>query len=256
MDLDRKARLHAHARVGGNLHPAMLPHLTTLVLVDVPAFSPTQDVARRIISFIERCAEEQSFARKQAQLDYTLPPGRQGHAATLEASAKHLFALRRIVLELAAPDAASLPHTTTSSWQPHESRSMTDDRDGEVLWNAAASDFSFFGQEENMFPTIDSGRYSSFSGTNETEVVAKRSDQGTSSAPKETPVVDNVGVISQFRQDRILALQRQRDVGNPEAEIEGLWDGVVQVVRFNAAMRGDEQMDYHGNKFTNHYLCR
>ncbi|KAF2213659.1 hypothetical protein CERZMDRAFT_39004 [Cercospora zeae-maydis SCOH1-5] len=240
--------------LGHNLHPAMLPHVKTLVLTDVPRTSTSKDVADRIIRFVEKCAEEASLARKQAELDYALPPGRRGHSATLKHSESKIFALKRLVLEMSQDEAQT--SSKASPWQPQGTRSMTDDRDSEALWNAAATDFSFFGEEENMFPTIEGGRFA-YHGASEKEVNFGQSmNQQPMARPTENTVFDTISAISSFRKDRKRVHEQKVAAGNLEAETEGLWHGVVQVVRVNATMRSDEEMDYYGNKSTNDYLYR
>lgn len=250
---DRKARLAAHKAAGHNFHPAMLPHLTTLVLTDVPPFSEDREVAERIISFINNCAEEAKMARCEANLDYSLPPGRRGHASALRHSATKLFALKRLVLELAP---AGRPSKSGSPWHHLESRSMTEDRDSESLWTAAETDFSFFGAEECVFPTIEAGRSSSQPGVNDKEVYLGQHLSPHTPATSKKPMIDNVALISGFRKERELTHQRKLAIGHEQAETEGFWEGVVQVVRHNNALRNDEELDYYGNTFTNNYLYR
>lgn len=255
MDIERQARLNAHMATVYNLHPAMLPHITTLVLTNVPPFSSSQDVSERIICFVKKCAEEAASARSQAQLDYSLPPGRKGHTSELKQSANKLFALRRLVLEI-SPETGQRS-SKASPWQHHETRSMTNDRDSEALWNAAATDFSFFGDEENMFPTIEGGS-PAYHGAAEKEVdFGQTGDHhNTAQISEEEVNIDTVAAISSFRKERKLAHEHKLAAGNSHAETEGLWDGVVQVVRSHLNMRRDEELDYYGNKYTNHYLYR
>ncbi|KAF7185759.1 hypothetical protein HII31_12861 [Pseudocercospora fuligena] len=252
---ERKARLNAHVLAGRNLHPAMLPHISTLVLTDVPPFSQDRDAADRIICFIKQCAEEASLARKQAELDYSAPPGRKGHATALKHSADKFFALKRLVLEM-APEGGR-PKGKASQWLNQETRSVTEDRDSESLWNAASTDFSFFGEEENMFPTLETGRFAG-SGATEKEVNFGQPIQApVQTRPAPPPRIDNIALLSAFRRDRKLAHQRAVAAArNADVQVEGLWDGVVQVVRSNMTIRSDEEMDYYGNKFINNYLYR
>lgn len=253
MALDRKARLAAHRFSGHSFHPAMLPHVSTLVLTSVPPVSPNSDLANRIICFIKQCAEEASLAILEAKLDYALPPGRRGHTVAVKQSAKKLFALKRLVLELAP---ASASGKLSSPWQHPDTKSLTGDWDSEKLWSAAETDFSFFGDEECVFPTLDNGRSSFVSGVNDKEVSFEQPSLNLAHVPSREQMVDNVAVISNFRKERKLAHQRSLATGQMEHDTEGLWDGVVQVVRHNKALRSDEEMDYYGNLFTNNYLYR
>ncbi|KAK4497656.1 hypothetical protein PRZ48_010309 [Zasmidium cellare] len=252
MATERKARLNAHVLAGHNLHPAMLPHISTLVLTNVPPFSSNHEAADRIICFIKNCAEEARLAHSQAELDYSLPPGRRDHATALKHSAKKIFALKRIVLEMGSEN--DRRNSKASPWQHQDTRSMTEDRDSEALWNAAETDFSFFGDEEVIFPTIESGRFAFQSDDKEVSFGQPvMQQQPTKPVPK--PRIDTIALLSEFRKGRKLAHQRSIDAGNPEAETEGYWAGVVQVVRSNN-MRSDEDTDYYGNMFTNNYLYR
>lgn len=257
MATERTARLNAHIAAGHNLHPAMLPHVQTLVLTDVPSFSPNRDVADRIIGFIKNCAEEASLARKQAALDYSAPPGRRGHASALKDSATKIFALRRLVLELESDEAARR-NSKASPWHHQGTKSMTEDRDSEALWSASETDFSFFGEEECTFPTLETGRFAFYSGAGEKEVSFGQPAPSPLIQKRDIPKVDNIALISAFRKERKAAHQRLVAASaNPEAETEGCWDGLVQVVRSNSVgIRSDEEMDYYGNKFTNNYLYR
>lgn len=252
---ERKARLNAHVQADHNLHPVMLPHISTLVLTDVPPFSSDRSVADRIICFIKNCAQEATLAHSQAKLDYALPPGRKGHVSAVKYSADKLFALKRVVLEM-APEKADRRSSKASPWQHQSTKTMTDDRDTEVLWSAAETDFSFFGEEENMFPTLETGRFA-LSGTTEKEV--SFGQPATSPRPSqvaELPMIDNIALISAFRKERKLAYQRNIVAGNHDPEVEGYWNGVISVVRSNNTVRSDEELDYYGNKFTSNYLYR
>lgn len=253
---ERKARLNAHRSQSHNLHPAMLPHLRTLVITNFPPFSEDGERADRLIRFVKNCAQEAVLARSQARLDYALPPGRKGQTATLRDSANRIFALKKIILEMAPENSFG----QASPWQHISTRSMTEDRDSEALWSAAETDFSFFGEaDECAFPSIETGR---FAGTtsNEKEVSfgngwGTPSPQPQSKAPIK-PRVDNVALLSAFRKERKLAHQRSLAAGALEPEMEGYWDGAIQVVRPSRGFRDGEELDYYGNKFEKNYLYR
>ena len=68
--------------------------------------------------------------------------------------------------------------------------------------------------------------------------------------------IDTIDLISRFRKERKIAHQQNMKPGTDGVETDGYWDGVVQVPRSNFGLRRDEEMDYYGNKFTNHYLYR
>ena len=255
---ERKARLNAHIANKHNLHPAMLPHLTTLVLTDIPPFSPTKEISDRLICFIKQCAQESWLATSQAKLDYAVPPGRTGHATAIKQSADKVFALKRLVLELAPEH--SRRSSRANPWQHTNSKSMTEDRDSESLWSAAETDFSFFGDDDYSFPSLESGRYAHSHRSNEKEVSFGNGFMSQSKAPQpKTPVqprLDTIALLSAFRRERKQAHLRSIAAGAVDPETEGYWEGVVQVVRPSSGLRTDEEMDYYGNRFENGYLYR
>ncbi|TKA71208.1 hypothetical protein B0A55_07650 [Friedmanniomyces simplex] len=256
--MERKARLTAHAIGSHNLHPAMLPHLSTLILTNVPTNAPSNDTSNRLISFIKQCGEESRLAKAQATLDYAIPPGRKGHTSALKHSAHKVFALKRLVLEL---NEAVKPrkNSKASPWQHSTTKSMTGDRDSEALWSAADTDFSFFGEgEESNFPSLEPGAFAhslNFSGkevSSGNESMARPSH--VSAQPTEAKI-DTVAALSAFRRERKLARERGLAAGADDPEIEGYWDGIVQVVRPGSALP-DEELDYYGNTYSAGYLYR
>ncbi|KAK5169011.1 uncharacterized protein LTR77_006320 [Saxophila tyrrhenica] len=255
---ERKARLNAHKANRRNLHPAMLPHVRTLVLTDVPPFAPSKELADRLICFIRQCAAEAWLAKRQADLDYSLPPGRRGHATALKQSAEKVFALKRLVLEL-APERGTRRSSKASPWAHNSTKSMTEDRDSEALWSAAETDFSFFGDEDYSFPSLESGRFA-HARSNEKEVsFGGAGPQQAYNVRQRAPVVprfDTVALLSAFRKERKLAHQRSLAAGLVDPQTEGYWEGLVQVVRPGSGLRQDEQEDYYGNRFENGYLYR
>lgn len=255
---ERQARLNAHTLHNHNLHPAMLPHVQTLMLTDVPPFSTDREVIDRLTGFIGVCAQETLFARKQAKLDYALPPGRKGHASAIKHSADKIFALKRLVIELGS-ERSMRRNSKASLWQHLETKSMTEDRDSEALWSAAETDFSFFGDEECGLPTLEPGRFA-HSFTNEKEVSVANGhvppSNSVKAAPAVQPRVDTVALLSAFRKERKLAHQRNLAAGAIDPETEGFWEGVVQVVRPGGGLRHDEELDYYGNRFEQGWLYR
>lgn len=255
---EREARLRGHRLHNSTLHPAMLPALRTLVLTDVPSTTLDEEVSSRLIRFIHQCATETWHAKTRAKLDYTIPPGRSGHTAALERSADRIFAMKRIVLEL-APERPSQRNGQASPWHHWNTKSMTGDRDSEALWSASETDFSFFGSEgEDLFPSLEAAvsPLPSWKEVCSGQEPASRSSQ--SKAAVEQKIYDTVALISAFRKERRLAHQRAVDEagGLVELQTEGYWEGVVQVVRPGSGMRADEEVDYYGNRFENGYLYR
>jgi hypothetical protein len=137
---------------------------------------------------------------------------------------------------------------------------MTEDRDSEALWSAAETDFSFFGDEDYSFPSLDSGRYAHTRGNSEKEVsleygLSYQSQKPKLKAPAE-PRYDTVALLSAFRKERKLAHQRNIAAGAVDPETEGYWEGVLQVIRPGSGLRRDEETDYYGNRFENGNLYR
>lgn len=258
---ERQARLNAHMVGRHNLHPAMLPRLRTLILTDVPPFWPNKELSDRIICFIRQCAEEAWLAKGQAKLDYSLPPGRKGHLAALKESADKVFALKKIVLEL-APEETARRNSKASPWHHAGKKSVTEDRDSETFWTAASDDFSFFGEDDYSFPSLESGRFAHSSYSNDKEINSngacwpQSNGYQATPAPLPPPRFDTVGLLSAFRKERKLAHQRNVAAGASDPETEGFWEGIVQIVRPGNEMRADELIDYYGNRFENGYLYR
>lgn len=254
---ERRTRLNAHVSSNQTLHPAMLPHVRELVLTNVPPFAPDKEITDRLITFIKQCAEEAWLAKKQAKVDYSLPPGRKRQAAALKHSANKVFALRRIVLELATEESVRRS-SKTSPWAHANTKSMTDDKDSETLWAAAETDFSFFGEEDYSFPSLEPGRFAYSQSLNRHRASFGQSGSmkrlsAVSQAPP-LPRFDTVALLSAFRKERKAAHQRHLAAGSKDVETEGYWNGVVSVVRPGSGLRFDEEIDYYGNRFQKGYL--
>ena len=248
---ERKARLYAHTNGSHNLHPAMLPHLETLILTDVPSHTADKQATERLILFIKQCAEEARLAGAQARLDYALPPGRGGYMSALKHSAHKIFALKRIVLEMAPEQKRQRSNKALQS--------MNRDRDIDALWSAAEGDFSFFGEgEQGIYPSLDYGRFADATSDQKEVSLTNVHHPAPSPLPPQPPIetrVDTVSTISAFRKDRKLANQRSLAAGATESP-EGYWDGVIQVVRPSGELRADEEIDYYGNRFVGGWLYR
>ncbi|KAF2768873.1 hypothetical protein EJ03DRAFT_313148 [Teratosphaeria nubilosa] len=264
--VERRSRLLAHMTRTRNLHPAMLPHVVSLILTNVPMQSHSQEEADRIITFIKQCAEEAAMANDQAKLDYALPPGHRAHASALKHSANKIFALRRLVLEM-APEVSHKQPNKASPWQHVSTKSVTQDRDSEALWSAAETDFSFFGDDdESNFPSLEPTRFAAGLEAEEKEVVVgsgvHNPAPGGRSDKAEPPKYDILALLSAFRGERKLAHRRHVAAaaaaagGSSEVVTEGYWDGLVQIVRPGTGLRRDEEVDYYGNRFENGGLYR
>jgi hypothetical protein len=118
---DRRARFDFRQNQENCLHPGMLSKLHTLVLTGVPTTTTDVRIIKRLTQYIKDAAEEASIARQRARHTYMLPPGRSRLIAERE-YAHELFALRRIVLEIAPPQAA--PKKISASWRAYPPQKM------------------------------------------------------------------------------------------------------------------------------------
>ncbi|CAI6336001.1 unnamed protein product [Periconia digitata] len=255
---DRRARLDMRQSEENRLHPNMLPKVHTLVLTEVPNQTHDAEVVSRLIQFIKDCAEEDGIARLRAKHTYMLPPGRNRKTGELE-YAKTIFALRRIVLEVAVPQ--STPKKITSSWRAYPTKSSTEDTDSEAFWEAATYDFSFFSDDECGLPTLEPGRgppLTAMSGLMlDTRQSAAPPSQMRQPEPRFKPAIDVIGEIGKFRRERKAAYDAAFQSSSSESEpsVEGHWPGIITVVR--KQMNTDAGiLDYYGNKFEAGYLYR
>jgi hypothetical protein len=263
---ERKSRLQTHLTQAKGFHPGLLPHLTTLALTEVPPSSPTLDTPNRLISFIHACAEETKLAKLQAQLDWTLPPGRRTSSSYQKELVRKSFALEQLILEIAPCSLAEKKVEAASAWRHCGTKSVTQDQDSEALWAASQTDFSFFGEgETNSLDTyleshipldIMSGKEVSVD--QHSSPASNRSGNNSISKSTSAPQIDVIAHLSSFRKATKLAHQQRQ---SPEAEISGYWDGNIKVVRgakdIDPRHEDDEVWaDYYGNRFSNGYLYR
>ncbi|OCK85192.1 leucine rich repeat protein [Lepidopterella palustris CBS 459.81] len=250
---DRRSRLEFRQSHENRLHPGMLPKVHTLILTDVPTQTDRPEVVDRLIQFIKDCAEETAIAKLRARFTYALPPGRSRVVAERE-YAHSLFALRRIVLEMAAPKTP--PKKISTSWRRYPTKSSTEDVDSEAFWDAATHDFSFFGDEECGLPNQEPGRGIPLAAMNGL-MIDPTPELPTPNQPQtqSAPCIDVVSEISKFRQDRKAALQAAIGRGDADLTIEGYWPGDITVIR----QPGDSTsrvIDYYGNQFEGGYRYR
>jgi hypothetical protein len=263
---ERKSRLQTHLTQAKGFHPGLLPHLTTLTLTEVPPSSPTLDTPNRIISFVQACAEETKMAKLQAQLDWTLPPGRRTSSAYQKELVRRSFALEQLILEVAPCSLAEKKVEAASAWRHRGTKSVTQDQDSEALWAASQTDFSFFGEgETNSLDTylephipldIMSGKEVSVG-----QHPSSASDHPRNNSTKDTPSAPQIDVIAQLSKFRKATKSAHQQRQNTEAEISGYWDGNIKVVRgakdIDPRHEDDEVWaDYYGNRFSNGYLYR
>ncbi|KAH7405965.1 hypothetical protein DE146DRAFT_608408 [Phaeosphaeria sp. MPI-PUGE-AT-0046c] len=251
---DRRARLELRQSQENRLHPGMLPKMHTLVLTEVPTSTHDSEVFNRIIQYIKDAAEETSIARQRAQHSYSLPPGRSRAIAERE-HAYGIFALQRIVLEMAPPPAAVKKVTT--SWRAYPTKSSTEDADSEAFWEAATQDFSFFGEEECGLPDSEPGRTLPLRAMSGLELAPKPHPE-LLSAPKHVqiqPLYDVVAEIAKFRKEREAAYNTIVAMGDTSPDVEGYWPGNITVVRNSTNLESGE-LDCYGNRYESGWLYR
>jgi hypothetical protein len=252
---DRRARLDLRQSTENRLHPGMLPKVHTLVLTDVPSKTHDQEVIQRLTQFIKDCAEETAIARQRATHTYMLPPGRSRKVAERE-YAKGLFALRRIVLEMAPPEAA--PKKISTSWRQYPTKSSTEDADSEAFWNAATHDFSFFGDEECGLPNAEPGRHLPLAAMSGLQLAPPRPappPRPLQPTPAVIPVLDVVSEIGRFRKDRKAAYHATQQLGETDPDVEGHWPGDITVL-WKPANPEEGDLDFYGNRYESGWLYR
>lgn len=252
---DRRARLDLRQSQENRLHPGMLPKLHTLVLTDVPTKTDDQKVIDCLIQFIKDCAEEVEIAKLRARHTYMLPPGRSRKLAERE-YARSLFALRRVVLEMAPPQAA--PKKISTSWRAYPTKSSTEDQDSEAFWEAATHDFSFFGDEECGLPNDEPGSRLPLAAMDGLMLAPNRPAPPPKPRQPENgfaPVLDVVAEIGRFRKDRKAAYTVALQLGDPDPSVEGYWPGDITVVR-KPVDPDAGSLDFYGNRFESGWLYR
>ncbi|KAF2022258.1 hypothetical protein BU24DRAFT_439007 [Aaosphaeria arxii CBS 175.79] len=264
---DRRTRLDMRYAQSPRLHPGMLPRAHTLVFTDVPTTTPDRQLIDRLIHFITSAAEESAIALLRAHHTYMLPPGRTRTTAEKQ-HASTIFALRRIVLEMAPPAPApssSNNKKTSSGWHAPPTKSSTEDPDSEAFWHAAAHDFSFFTDDECGLPPTPSHHLplAAMDGL----MLAPSSPSPSSSLPPPNPdagggkvkMYDTISELAAFRKDRKAAYDAARAAAPVGADVfvEGHWDGRVTIVRRKGGGEGEEgEEDYYGNRFEGGWLYR
>ncbi|EUC47099.1 hypothetical protein COCMIDRAFT_91067 [Bipolaris oryzae ATCC 44560] len=251
---DMKAQLSYRQSQEPRLHPGMLPNLHTLVLTSVP-IAAEKYVVDRIIQFIKDVADEASIARKQARNTYALPPGRR-RAVAEEEYARSLFALRRIVLEMASPQPA--PKKISTSWRAYPTKSTTEDADSEAFWEAASRDFSFFGDEECGQPSQQLVRPMPLEVMGGLELASDHTYPILE--PREPEVsprrlLDVIGEVGKFRKERKAAYEELVATGEVNPDVKGYWPGDITVVRTPLNAEAGE-LDCYGNRYESGWYYR
>lgn len=252
---ERRARLELRQSQENRLHPGMLPKVHTLVLTDVPTTTDDPDIIRRLTQYIRDAAEEALIAKQRAEHTYMLPPGRSRNIAEKE-YARSLFALRRIVFEMAPPQ---MEHKKIStSWRAYPTKSSTEDADSEAFWEAATHDFSFFDDEECGVPTRNPSRGLPLAAMSGLELATDHPappPKPRQQNPLFRPLYDVVAEIGKFRKSRKASYNTLLAMGEADPEVEGYWPGDITVVR--KPLDADEgKLDCYGNRYQGWGLYR
>jgi hypothetical protein len=233
----------------------MLSKVHTLVLTGVPTSTTDKDLVHRLIQYIKDAAEEASIAKQRARHTYMLPPGRSRATAERE-HARGLFALRRIVFEMEPPQTS--PKKISTSWRAYPTKSSTEDADSERFWEAAAHDFSFFGDEECGLPTQEPGRTLPLSAMSGLELASHHpppQPRPRELEPAFKPIIDVVGEIGKFRRERKAAYNNLLQMREVDPEVEGYWPGDITIVRRPADADAGE-LDCYGNRYQQGWFYR
>ncbi|KAF1833798.1 hypothetical protein BDW02DRAFT_598741 [Decorospora gaudefroyi] len=252
---DRRARLEFRQSSENRLHPGMLPKLHTLVLTDVPTTTTDMRIINRLTQYISDAAEEAAIARQRARHTYMLPPGRSRAIAEKE-YASSLFALRRVVLEMAPPQAA--PKKISTSWRAYPTKSTTEDTDSEAFWEAAAYDFSFFDDEECGLPGRESDRTLPLTAMSGLELAPNHTVPPSKPEKVERgrgPLLDVVEEIGKFRREKKAAYNNLVQMGEADPEVEGYWPGAITIFRKPANVETGE-LDCYGNRYESGWYYR
>ena len=248
----RRRELHSRQhKMPHALSPGMLPKLRTLTLTDIPCNDHDHRTVDALIQFLRDCASEAELAELEANL---LKPSRENigyhRSEQINNGARSIFALSRIVLEM-APSAASSKlasnpsHTSQTSNFGWRTKSSTEDADSEALWTAQENDFSFFGDEEECgLPATEPWRHHPLSTVSEKIIIptddAASDTSPTSQSKKAELGADVIQELAHFRKQRKVAYEEA--VNRGETMVDGYWPGDVEIVRWHA--RNSHMTDY------------
>lgn len=244
-----------------SLSPGMLPELRTLTLTDVPCNDPEHHVVDALIEFIADCASETDLAELEASLiqpDKATDSSRRRDSVHFRNGGRHIFALSRIVLEMAPPasslEPASNPfRTVQASRLPYRTKSSTEDADSEALWSAQVNDFSFFGDEEECgLPATEPGLRVPLSMISEEKMTVGTEGTGSDGRPSaRKPKKLDLGpdVVQELARFRKLRKEAYGEaVKRGERTVEGYWPGEVKIVNWHARQPPKHgKTDYYGN---------
>ena len=261
----RDLRAHSSDNPQG-LFPGALPALRTLVLTDLPCMDKDQHVVNSLKKFLDDCATECKLATMQASLEHPLlyVPGKP-RSTHLQHRKRELFALKRIVLEMAprlpaAPPYGEMPASprtpTQRTWSLN--RSSTEDSDTAAFWVAQENDFSFFGDEECGLPAAEPGMHFPMSALSEKMVLpmdSLHSDGLPTLQQAEHPDpeqgLDVVQELAKYRKEKKAVYENGLNFG--KKFVNGYWPGEVKVVRMSGkkesggGRRRGGSVDWYGN---------
>ncbi|MCJ1410066.1 hypothetical protein MMC19_004151 [Ptychographa xylographoides] len=258
--------LRAHSVLNPHgLSPGALPALRTLVLTDVPNEDKNGHVVNGLKKFLEDCATEFRLAGLQASLEHPLlyVPGKP-RSMHLQHRVRELFALKRIILEMAPPklhspantDGSSSPRTPPpQGWlSSHKNRSSTEDPDTAAFWSAQENDFSFFGDEECGLPASETMHFP-LSTLSEKMVLPMEALQSESLPTLQQPnrinttggMVDVVQELAKFRREKKADYENGMKYG--KKYVDGYWPGEVKIVRDLGGRKNGNYGDWYGNYF-------
>lgn len=257
---ERQARSQYQRSHEPCLTPAMLPLLRTLVLTNIPETFPSASIGQGLINYIQSCAKQKAFAREEARLSYTRPPGQCQRSYERE-YVRSIAAIERIVLETTNTDATSIKNSTAPWRGASTGQSSTEDADSDAFWAAAQNDFTFFDEDECGLPlkrqpnppmltekmTIPEG-----------ETSTPRSAPPEKAESQKEPVFDVIAQVSAYRRDKKTTYEALLAGGRGDAVVDGYWDGEIQVVRPHLQVDGENNAsrDFYGNLFQKGYLYR
>lgn len=246
------------------LLPSMLPHLRSLTLTDVPYYDDSGEVVSALVQFIQRCASEVELAKLHIDMYLKdLDPRRTWYRdhKTGRRAMDDIFALRKLTLEMSAPNGPKHPHPGSGWTSPpstSRTKSSTEDPDSEAFWAAQEGDFSFFDDDEKCrLPSVEPGPHLAMSTSSEKMILPQErvssSTLPTLQQPNNSgPRQDVVQELIKFRKDRKAAYEIAQRQGQKTAE--GYWPGEVRVVRGQGAKMAT--VDYYGNYFEKGYIYR
>lgn len=234
------------------LLPGMLPQLRTLVLTNVPC-SGNSEIAESLINFIRASSSEAAVAEIQVCAEFG-PLNDLCASAVDKArkSARDIFSLRHIVLEMGPPGStgssvASYPSNTPQS--SSRTKSATEDPDSEALWSAQENDFSFFDDDEECGLSSRERLNLPSAVAEKVPLPANEMRSKNSSTVRQPPSTDSgldvVQALASYRREKKAAFEDARRHG--KRHVDGYWSGEVKIVRWHAETKN--QAEYYGNNF-------